>query len=210
MQNGLFITFEGNDGSGKTTISRMAYERLKEAGYPVIYTREPGGIEIAEQIRHIILDPENTAMDARCEALLYAASRRQHLVEKVLPALAENKIVLCDRFIDSSLAYQGVARNIGIDEVLKINEFAIEGHMPYATIFLSVSLETGLQRVSSRGNLDRLDQESMEFHMNVAAGYEIVKERFKERMHIIDANNDVDQVLKDTLSALEEIMKPYV
>lgn len=210
MQNGLFITFEGNDGSGKTTISKMAYEKLKEAGYPVIYTREPGGIDIAEQIRHIILDPENMAMDARCEALLYAASRRQHLVEKVLPALAENKIVLCDRFIDSSLAYQGVARGIGVEEVMDINAFAIEGHMPQATIFLSVSLETGLQRVAGRGNLDRLDQESMDFHKNVAKGYEIVKERFKERMHIIDANQDVACVLKDTMTALEEIIKAYV
>ena len=103
MNKGLFITFEGNDGSGKTTISKLAYEKLKEMGYPVLYTREPGGIDIAEQIRSIILDPANTAMDERCEALLYAASRRQHLIEKVLPALKEGKIVLCDRFVDSSL-----------------------------------------------------------------------------------------------------------
>lgn len=126
MSKGLFITFEGNDGCGKTTISTQVYEKMKEAGYPVIYTREPGGIDIAEQIRGVILDPKNTAMDARTEALLYAASRRQHLVEKVLPALANGMIVLCDRFIDSSLAYQGIGRNIGIDEILKINEFAIE------------------------------------------------------------------------------------
>ena len=94
MKKGLFITFEGNDGSGKTTISKMAYEKLMDMGYPVVYTREPGGIDIAEQIRHVILDPKNTAMDARCEALLYAASRRQHLVEKVLTALAKHTIVL--------------------------------------------------------------------------------------------------------------------
>lgn len=206
MQKGLFITFEGNDGSGKTTISKMAYEKLKEAGYPVIYTREPGGIDIAEQIRHVILDPKNTAMDARCEALLYAASRRQHLVEKVLPALAENKIVLCDRFVDSSLVYQGIARGIGVDEVFEINEFAIEGHMPQATIFLSVTLETGLARVSNRGNLDRLDGEGMEFHRNVAEGYEFVKEKFKDRMHIIDANKDIEQVLENTVDVLLEII----
>ena len=117
MQKGIFITFEGNDGSGKTTISTKVYETLKNKGYPVLYTREPGGIEIAEQIRSIILDPNNTEMDARTEALLYAASRRQHLIEKVLPALKQGKIVLCDRFIDSSLAYQGVGRNIGMKEV---------------------------------------------------------------------------------------------
>lgn len=206
MQNGLFITFEGNDGSGKTTISKMAYESLKEAGYPVIYTREPGGIDIAEQIRHVILDPKNIAMDARCEALLYAASRRQHLVEKVLPALAENKIVLCDRFVDSSLVYQGIARDIGLDEVYRINEFAIEGHMPQATIFLSVSLETGLARVSNRGNLDRLDREGMEFHKKVAEGYEIIKETFKERMYIVDANKDIETVLESTIQTLLEII----
>lgn len=210
MSNGLFITFEGNDGSGKTTISKKAYEKLKEAGYPVIYTREPGGIDIAEQIRHIILNPENKAMDARCEALLYAASRRQHLIEKVLPALADNKIVLCDRFIDSSLAYQGIAREIGIDEVLKINEFAVEGHMPQATIFLSVSLETGLARVNHRGNLDRLDQESMEFHRAVAKGYDIVKEKFKERMYIINAEQDMEYVINDTMKTLMEIINKYV
>lgn len=153
MRKGLFITFEGNDGCGKTTVSTKVYESLKEKGEPVVYTREPGGIDIAEQIRAVILDPNNTAMDARTEALLYAASRRQHLTEKILPALAEGKIVLCDRFIDSSLAYQGIGRGIGMDEVLQINEFAIENHMPDATIFFSVSLETGWKRVSQRGQL---------------------------------------------------------
>ena len=178
MNKGLFITFEGNDGSGKTTISKLAYEKLKEMGYPVLYTREPGGIDIAEQIRSIILDPANTAMDERCEALLYAASRRQHLIEKVLPALKEGKIVLCDRFVDSSLVYQGIAR--------------------------------GLSRVTSRGNKDRLDNESMEFHKLVAQGYELIKDKFKERMHIVDANPDVDTVLNNTVACLMEIIKNHV
>ncbi|MEF9967266.1 MAG: dTMP kinase [Longicatena sp.] len=210
MQKGLFITFEGNDGSGKTTISKMAYEKLKEMGYDVVYTREPGGIDIAEQIRHVILDPKNTAMDARCEALLYAASRRQHLVEKVLPALAENKIVLCDRFVDSSLAYQGIGRGIGIDEVYQINEFAIEGHLPQATIFLSVSVETGLARVLTRGNQDRLDKESTQFHKRVREGYDIVKEKFKERMYIVDANQGIEEVLDTTMHTLLEIINAHV
>lgn len=209
MKKGLFITFEGNDGSGKTTISVKVYEALKEKGYPVIYTREPGGIDIAEQIRSVILDPKNTAMDARTEALLYAASRRQHLMEKVLPALAEGKIVLCDRFIDSSLAYQGIGRGIGIDEVLKINEFAIEGHMPDATVFLSVSLETGLQRVNARGNLDRLDNEKEDFHKRVAQGYDIVKERFANRMKIVNAQQAIEDVFQDALHTVEEIIQRY-
>ncbi|WP_416324973.1 dTMP kinase [[Eubacterium] hominis] len=210
MKKGLFITFEGSDGSGKTTISMKAYEKLKEMGYPVLYTREPGGIDIAEQIRKVILDPKNTAMDARCEALLYAASRRQHLIEKVLPALEQNMIVLCDRFVDSSLVYQGIARGIGVDEVYQINEFAIEGHLPDATVFLDVSLETGLARVANRGNLDRLDSEGIAFHEMVAKGYEWIKEEFKDRMHIVDANQDIDQVLKQTIATLQEIIEPYV
>lgn len=209
MNKGLFITFEGNDGSGKTTISVKVYEALKEKGYSVIYTREPGGIDIAEQIRSVILDPKNTAMDARTEALLYAASRRQHLMEKVLPALAEGKIVLCDRFIDSSLAYQGIGRGIGIDEVLQINEFAIEGHMPDATVFLSVSLETGLQRVNARGNLDRLDNEKEDFHKRVAQGYDIVKERFANRMKIVNAQQAIEDVFQDALHTVEEIIQRY-
>lgn len=209
MNRGLFITFEGNDGSGKTTISMKVYEALKEQGYPVIYTREPGGIDIAEQIRSVILDPKNIVMDARTEALLYAASRRQHLVEKVLPALSEGKIVLCDRFVDSSLAYQGVGREIGIEEVFQINEFAIEGHMPDATVFLSVSLETGLQRVNSRGNLDRLDNEKEEFHMRVAKGYEIIKKQFANRMIIVNAEQEIEQVFQDALHTVEEIIQRY-
>lgn len=210
MRKGLFITFEGNDGSGKTTISTRIFEKMKELGYPVLYTREPGGIDIAEQIRKVILDPKNTAMDARTEALLYAASRRQHLIEKVLPALTQGKIVLCDRFIDSSLAYQGVGRGIGIEEVYRINEFAIEGHMPDATIFLSVSLEEGLHRVSSRGNKDRLDQEAISFHESVAQGYEYVKQQYADRMVIIDADADVDTVFAAALKAVMGIVDRHV
>ena len=124
--NGLFITIEGNDGSGKTTIINGIKKMLNEKGIDYIQTREPGGSEIAEKIRQVILDKNNDKMDARTEALLYAASRRQHIVEVVLPALKAGKLVLCDRFVDSSLAYQGYARGIGIDEVYKMNQFATE------------------------------------------------------------------------------------
>jgi len=209
MRKGLLITFEGNDGSGKTTISKKVCEALKQSGYPAIYTREPGGIEIAEQIRKVILDPQNTAMDARTEALLYAASRRQHLMEKVIPALNQGMIVICDRFVDSSLAYQGVGRGIGIDEVLAINEFAIEGHMPDATIFLSISLETGNKRVKSRGHLDRMDQETAAFHKRVAQGYEMVKKRFADRMEVIDAEAEMEEVFKQALEKTKEIIHRY-
>ena len=118
----LFVTIEGPEGSGKTTIGKKIVEKLIEDGYEVIYTREPGGIEIAEQIRNVILDVKNTNMDPRTEALLYAASRRQHLIEKIVPAIKNNKIIICDRFVDSSLAYQGHARKLGIDNVYEINK----------------------------------------------------------------------------------------
>ena len=210
MHKGIFSTFEGNDGCGKTTVSRRIYDILKQQGYPVIYTREPGGISIAEQIREIILNPDNTAMDARTEALLYAASRRQHLIEKILPALADGKIVLCDRFIDSSLAYQGVGRGLGIEEVLHMNGFAVEDHMPDATVFLDVSFETGMKRVQLRGNKDRLDNEAKEFHLLVAKGYEEVKRRFADRIYCVDANDALDDVIAHTYETIMEILKRYV
>ena len=128
--SGLFITLEGGEGAGKTTVAYSVIEKLSSVGIKAIYTREPGGIKIAEKIREIILDPNHTEMDCRTEALLYAAARRQHLVEKVKPAMENGYVVLCDRFVDSSIVYQGYARGIGMEEVLKMNEFAIEGNMP--------------------------------------------------------------------------------
>lgn len=207
MNKGLFITFEGPDGSGKTTVSTAVCKRLQEEGYDVVYTREPGGSDIAEQIRRVILDPKNTEMDARTEALLYAASRRQHLVEKVLPALYAGKTVISDRFIDSSLAYQGVGRGIGIDEVYSINQFAIEGHMPDKTIFLNIDAETGLRRINANRNyLDRLDQESEKFHDKVYEGYKKVIQKYHDRMIIVDASRDVDTVVQDAYTVVKGLL----
>ena len=141
IQKGVFITFEGPEGAGKTTVIKELYKRMEEQGLKVILTREPGGIRIAEKIREIILDNDHQEMDAKTEALLYAAARRQHLVEKVVPALQDGMIVLCDRFVDSSLAYQGHARGLGIDEVLSINEFAIGDTMPDLTVFFDINPE---------------------------------------------------------------------
>ena len=144
----MFITFEGPDGAGKSTIIKLVHEKLLQDGFNIVLTREPGGTPIAEKIRDIILDNSNQALDARTEALLYAASRRQHLVEKIWPALKEGKIVLCDRFLDSSLAYQGGGRNLGVENVLNINLFATENTYPDLTLFFDVSPEVGLARVS--------------------------------------------------------------
>jgi len=202
----MFITFEGPDGSGKTTVSTAVEQRLREEGYDTIYTREPGGSDIAEQIRRVILDPENTAMDARTEALLYAASRRQHLVEVILPALAAGKNVISDRFVDSSLAYQGCGRGLGVDEVLVINQFAIEGHMPDRTIYLKISAREGLKRIQNREYLDRLDQEKADFHETVAAGYESLLERFRDRMIVIPADQPKEKVIAEAYLAVKKLL----
>lgn len=210
MQKGWFITFEGPDGSGKTTISTNVYQKLLTSGLDVIYTREPGGIDIAEQIRGIILDPKNTAMDVKTEALLYAASRRQHLVEKVLPAIQAGKIVICDRFVDSSLAYQGVGRGIGIDEVLSINEFAIEGYYPDVTLFLDIDPIEGLKRISNRHYRDRLDREAEDFHLRVAHGYQEVLKRYRHRMQVLDANRPVEVIVNEAVEYILAKVNPSV
>ncbi len=204
MNRGWFITFEGPDGSGKTTISMNVYQQLKTEGFDVIYTREPGGIEIAEKIRQIILDPKNTAMDKKTEALLYAASRRQHLVEKILPALNDHKIVICDRFVDSSLAYQGVGREIGIDQVRSINEFAIEGKYPDLTIFLDIDPVKGLSRIADRHYRDRLDREEEKFHLLVAKGYEQLKEEFKDRYVVVNADRQVHDIVDEAVNIIKK------
>lgn len=208
---GIFITFEGPEGAGKTTIISIVQKELLKKGYNVISTREPGGIDIAEQIRSVILDTKNTKMDSRTEALLYAASRRQHLAEKVIPALDAGKIVLCDRFIDSSLAYQGYARGLGIDEVLSINEFAINGLMPSLTLFFDIEPAVGLARIekSNSREVNRLDLENLKFHEKVYEGYIQVANRFKERFQMVDANAPLEAVSKRTLEIIESHLKIY-
>lgn len=204
---GKFITFEGPDGSGKTTISKIVVETLKSQGFKVLLTREPGGIDIAEQIRTIILDKNNTAMEARTEALLYAAARRQHLIEKVKPALDEGYIVICDRFVDSSLAYQGVARNIGIEEVYKINLFAIGDIMPNLTIFFDVPYEIGLARINNnQRSKDRLDLESNDFHKKVYEGYLKICEMYNDRIKKIDATKTIGEVANQVLSLIKDTL----
>lgn len=200
---GKFITFEGPDGSGKSTVIKAVLEYLKGEGYDILTTREPGGIRISEDIRKVILSKENTMMSARTEALLYAAARAQHLDEKVKPALEEGKIILCDRFVDSSLAYQGYGRELGIDNVWSINKFAIGDMMPDLTIFIDVPPSVGLSRVhKSTRKLDRLDLETLDFHEKVYEGYKFVAKMFEDRFIIIDGNNELQTVIEDTLQVI--------
>ena len=200
-ENGTFITFEGPDGAGKTTIINMIAKELDQA----LLTREPGGIEIAEQIRKVILDKENTAMDPRTEALLYAAARRQHLIEKVKPALQDGKVVLCDRFVDSSLAYQGYARGLGMEEVYAINQFAIEELSPALTIYFDIEPELGMKRINrNKGReVNRLDLENLDFHHKVREGYLLLLKRFPDRMVRIDASGTIDEVYHKTLNIIK-------
>lgn len=204
---GKFITLEGPDGSGKTTVSLMVVEQLKKEGYQVLLTREPGGVDIAEQIRNIILDKNNTQMDAKTEALLYAAARRQHLVEKVLPALKEGYIVICDRFVDSSLAYQGVGRELGIDKVYQMNLFAIEDIMPDKTIFFDIDYQLGLNRIKKNNReADRLDNDSNQFHQKVYEGYLEICDKYDDRIVKIDASLDIDSVVKQVMKEVYKII----
>ena len=209
MSKGLFITFEGGEGSGKTTVIQTVAEQLTKQGYKVLVTREPGGIPIAEKIRGVILDKAHTEMDSRTEALLYAAARRQHLVEKVSPALDTGHIVLCDRFIDSSLAYQGIARGLGIEEVWAINQFAIGEFMPELTLYLDVSPEVGLERIAlNRANeVNRLDLEKKSFHERVRMGYLLLAERFNERIVTINAEQSKRLVLEHSLAVIHEYLR---
>lgn len=200
----MFITLEGPEGSGKTTAVEAAVKELEARGYQIVRTREPGGTPIAEQIRNVILDKENTKMDSRTEALLYAASRRQHLVEKVWPALKEGKIVICDRYLDSSLAYQGGARGLGVDNILNVNMFATENTFPDLTLLFDITPEEGLKRIAANASreVNRLDLEKLEFHHKVRNTFLELAKKYQERYVIIDASKSREEVAKATLEAI--------
>ena len=206
---GRFITFEGPEGSGKTSVIQAVRDFLIQEGYDILTTREPGGSKIAEEIRDIILNKDNTEMAATTEALLYAASRAQHHAEVIVPALELGKVILCDRFIDSSLAYQGHGRGLGIDRVLNINTFGIGDHMPDFTIFIDVPPAVGLKRVfDNQGRkVDRLDLEPVTFHERVYEGYKLLAKRFEERFIVIDGTNSVETVIEDTIQVLKSYLQ---
>lgn len=208
---GTFITIEGPDGAGKTSVIKKLIPMLvQEVQQEIVATREPGGSRIAEEIRELILNPTNTEMDIRTEALLYAAGRRQHLVEKIIPALKAGKVVVCDRFVDSSLAYQGVARGIGTSEVAEINQFATENLSPDLTLYLDIEAHEGLERINQNKNnrqFDRLDQETLEFHEKVRLAYLTIAKEHSERIVQIDASQDLETVVEQCYHVIIEKLR---
>ena len=209
MSKGLLISIEGPDGAGKSSVLEALLPRLKEV-YPgqVITTREPGGVAIAEQIREVILDVDNTAMDAKTELLLYIAARRQRLVEKVLPELEKGNMVIMDRFIDSSVAYQGAGRGLDQTEIAWLNAYATDGHKPDVTLLFDVDSETGLKRIAANGEreVNRLDLEKLDMHQRVRKGYLDLAMVEPERIKLIDSSQPFDKVIEDAW----QIIKSYL
>ena len=205
--NGKLIVFEGPDGSGKTTILKKINERLKDSGHPIMLVREPGGTSISEKIREIIIDNDNEEMDAKTECLLFAASRAQLVEEKIRPALEEGKIVLCDRFVLSSLLYQGIGRALGVEEVKKINNFATGGIKPDLTIFFNIDYKTALIRKRSNFTADRLESEDFDFHKKIFDAYLDLAKRYKDDIKQVDASQSIKQVSNDVLELIESLLE---
>ena len=204
MARGKFITFEGCDGCGKSTQLRLLSEYLTKNGIAHVFTREPGGGKISEAIREILLSGKNMEMTDECEALLYAASRVQHLADRVEPALAEGKLVICDRYVDSSLAYQAYARGLGDEFVSKINAFALERYLPDVTVFIDLTPEAAFKRKHGADENDRLEQAGMAFHKRVYEGYKAIAEKEPNRVICVDGNQTPDEVFADVLKILKD------
>ena len=204
MTRGKFITFEGCDGSGKSTQLKLLSEYLTKEGIPHIFTREPGGGKISEAIREILLSGKNMEMTDECEALLYAASRVQHLYDRVEPALAEGKLVICDRYVDSSLAYQAHARGLGVEFVSKINAFALEEYPPDVTVFIDLTPEAAFLRKHGADENDRLEQAGMAFHKRVYEGYKAVAKAYPDRVVCVDGNQTPKEIFEEVVRVLKE------
>ena len=203
MSKGLFITFEGPDGCGKSTQIKKLAEYLTQQGKEVVVTREPGGTKISEKIRELILDPENKEEAAVTEMMLYAASRAQIVAELIKPSIEEGKVVLCDRFVDSSIAYQCYGRGL-VEQVEIVNSYAVQGTMPDVTFFLDISAEEGRKRNQGTGKKDRMEQEAIDFHKRVYDGYKEITRKNPERIVVIDASGTIEEVFKEIKRVYEQ------
>jgi dTMP kinase len=204
MERGRLIALEGPDGSGKTTQIELLEKHLKQLGYEVVRTREPGGTEISEKIREIILDNDNSNMSYMCEALLYAASRAQLVNEIIKPALKAGKIVICDRFVYSSMVYQGIGRGLGMEIVKGINEAALGGLEADLIFMITIPYEEGLKRKKKQRTLDRLENGGNEFHKKVFEGYLDICKKY-DKIEVIDGNRDIYEIHKDLIDAIKKI-----
>ena len=204
--SGLFITIEGTDGSGKTTLLGLLKEYLENKGFSVVCAREPGGTVISEKIRNIIIDKEYKKMNAKTEALLYAASRAQLVSEVIVPTLKKGDIVICDRFIDSSIVYQGDARKLGFENISSINFFATDGIEPDITFFLKLDPEQSIERKKKQEELDRIESENLYFHKKVFYGYISLAEKFSERIKTIDAFADIYTIHRNIVEHIENLL----
>ncbi|MBD0384522.1 dTMP kinase [Paenibacillus sedimenti] len=215
---GIFITFEGPDGAGKTTQLRRLAEELRQMGHEVVVTREPGGTAISDKIRSIILDPVHEEMVDQAEVLLYAASRAQHVHELILPALKANKIVLCDRFIDASIAYQAYGLGADLETVREVNRFASSGLQATRTYILDVPVEVSLARLHQRAagtetaaqQLDRIEQKNVEYHSRVRAGFHQIAADHPERVRVVNADRSQDEIVADILSDCNRLLKEHL
>ena len=204
MAKGKFITFEGCDGCGKSTQLKLLRAYLEQENVPHIFTREPGGGKISESIREILLNGKNAEMTDDCEALLYAAARMQHLADRVAPALAEGKLVVCDRYVDSSLAYQAYARGLGVEFISQINAQALKKYRPDVTIFIDLTPEAAFKRKHGADENDRLEQAGMAFHERVYAGYKALAAQEPDRIVCVDGNKTPQEIFADVLAILRE------
>lgn len=206
FEMGIFITMEGPDGAGKSTQIDLLRVYLLEKGYDIIVCREPGGTVISEAIREVILNKDYKNMGHMTELLLYAAARAQLVEEVIQPALSQGKVVICDRFIESSAVYQGIARGMGIDLVYEVNQFAVDGTMPDITILLDIDAETGIGRKKQQAELDRMESEQLGFHKKVVEGYRLLAERDKNRMVKIDGRNSIEEIHRQIKEAVDDAL----
>lgn len=205
MRRGLFLSIEGPDGAGKTTQLGYIKQFFEERNIELVMTREPGGTPIGESLREILLDKNNSEMSAITEMLIYAASRAQHVAQLIRPAINRGAVVICDRYMDSSIAYQGYGRGLG-DMVEEVNLHAIDGLQPDLTIFLDLDPAVGKERIlSDRNECDRIEQEKLDFHYRVYEGYKAVAKSYPKRVYSIDASRTIEEVRQDIHTKLEEI-----